>query len=143
MCNHKYDDIINLPHHISKKYPKMSNHDRAAQFSPFASLTGHGAAIEETARLTEKKRELCEEEKSIISEKLRYIQELCDKAPFVIVEYFVPDDRKAGGEYVKKECVIRKVDSLGRWIVTDDSESINIDNICNIDGDIFNTGCFI
>ena len=72
----KYSDIINLPHYVSEKHPKMSNYDRAAQFSPFAALTGHGEAISETSRITEEKRDLCEEEKIIISEKLRYICEI-------------------------------------------------------------------
>ena len=93
--NDNYDDIINLPHHVSKTHPQMSLHDRAAQFSPFAALTGHEEEINESARLTEKKTELDEDEKLRINEKLQFIQNNIDKDIMVTFTYFVPEDRKS------------------------------------------------
>lgn len=141
--NYKYDDIINLPHHISKKHPRMSSHDRAAQFSPFAALTGHSESIAETARITDKKIELCDEEKSIISEKLRYISQMKDEMPVVRLEYFVPDERKDGGAYHIWECKVKKIDDFNKCVVLDDGKYILIENIVNLDGDIFNSLQFI
>lgn len=141
--NYKYDDIINLPHHISKKHPRMSSHDRAAQFSPFAALTGHSESIAETARITDKKIELCDEEKSIISEKLRYISQMKDEMPVVRLEYFVPDERKDGGAYHIRECKVKKIDDFNKCVVLDDGKYILIENIVNLDGDIFNSLQFI
>ena len=93
-----YDDIIQLPHHVSSVHPHMSIHDRAAQFAPFAALTGHGAAIAETARLTDEKLELDESQKMVLDQKLLNIMHNADKK-CVSIEYFVKDDRKAGGRY--------------------------------------------
>ena len=89
-----YDDIINLPHPTSVRYPRMAMIDRAAQFSPFAALTGHGAAIQETARLTEQKVELTEDKKTILDEKLRL---LADNGGEAVFTYFVPDEKRAAG----------------------------------------------
>ena len=98
--SHKYDDIINLPHHVSKKHPQMSLHDRAAQFSPFAALTGHKAAINETARLTDEKQILSEDVIAKLNEQLNLIKENIGTNPIVTITYFVPDDRKSGGAYI-------------------------------------------
>ena len=95
-----YDDIINLPHHVSDKHPQMTMHDRAAQFSPFAALTGHNDAIKETARLTDRRIELSEEVKEELSRKLLYIAENISDKPVVTISYFVEDKLKQGGEYV-------------------------------------------
>ena len=130
-CN--YDDIINLPPHKSKTRPKMSNHDRAAQFSPFAALTGHSAAINETARITSSKKELTEEEMYNISEKLRYITDSCDNQREIRMIYFIPDSKKDGGVYVESICEIAKIDEINRIITTSLSEIIPIDNIYSID----------
>lgn len=138
MDNHKYDDIIDLPHYQSKTRPKMSNYDRAAQFSPFAALTGHSAAIAETARLTERKRNLTDEEKNIISEKLHYIAEVCRFDTEIVFTYFVPDRSKQGGEYVTKVCRIEAVDEIERCVRLSSGERVGIDNIMAIEGEGMN-----
>ena len=122
----KYEDIINLPHPVSKKHPRMSLYDRAAQFSPFAALTGHNAAIIETARLTEKKIRQSEDAISILNEKLHIITE--NLGAEVTITYFLPDDRKEGGAYVRhtgavkngvRNCILQSKDwmvpSLSMW----------------------------
>lgn len=98
----KYDDIINLPHHVSTKHQRLSMEQRAAQFAPFAALTGYGDAIKETARITEDRIELDDEEKIKLDNKLKKIQNNISNKPKVIVTYFVPDIRKSGGEYITK-----------------------------------------
>ena len=102
MDTHKYDDIINLPHPVSKTHPRMSLHDRAAQFSAFAALTGHDAAIKETARLTDERWEIAEDTKEQLNETLQQIAENIDKDITVTFTYFVPDLRKSGGAYVTR-----------------------------------------
>ncbi len=128
----RYDDIINLPHHVSENHPHMSMLDRAAQFSPFAALTGHGAAIEETARLTDERIELDENRKEIINEKLKFIAESADDAPEVTVVFFVPDGRKFGGEYVSLTSKVKKIDAYKRDIVFVEGTIVPIDNIYDI-----------
>lgn len=108
--SHLYDDILSLPHHVSETHPRMPMLSRAAQFSPFAALTGYDAAIEETARLTDERRELTEEEQHRISERLRQLQEQIRQRPPVKLRYFRPDDRKAGGAYLSVSGTVRKVD---------------------------------
>ena len=95
-----YADIIDLPHHVSKRHPQMSMEKRAAQFSPFAAMVGHDAAIRETARLTEKQLELSEDEKAVIDGKLQMIQAHIKEQPEVTITYFQPDEKKSGGAYV-------------------------------------------
>lgn len=106
----KYDDIINLPHPESKKHPRMSLHDRAAQFSPFAALTGHSAAIDETARLTDRKLELNEEKKAELDRIWQYLMEKVQNHPMLKVTYFIPDERKAGGIYNTVRGGLKKMD---------------------------------
>lgn len=130
--NGNYDDIINLPHHVSQKHPRMSMIDRAAQFSPFAALTGHGAAIEETARLTDKKTVLDENKKEIINEKLRIISECGDEISGVEVTHFVPDIRKTGGEYVVIIGKVKKIDGVSREIIMSDGKIIPLENVYDI-----------
>lgn len=127
-----YDDIINLPHHVSQKHPHMAMIDRAAQFSPFAALTGHGAAIEETARLTDELIELDESRKEVINEKLMFIAEAAEEASEVTVIYFVPDGRKFGGEYVSVTGKVRKIDAYKHDIVMSDGKVIPIENVYDI-----------
>lgn len=126
-----YDDIINLPHHVSTKHPQMAMIDRAAQFSPFAALTGHEEAIDETARLTDKKFELDESRKEAIDEKLRFVSETGDTVE-IKVTYFVPDRRKDGGEYVVAAGRIKKIDGISREITMTDGKIIPIENIYDI-----------
>lgn len=128
----RYDDIIDLPHHVSKKHPHMSMHDRAAQFSPFAALTGHGAAIEETARLTDEAAELDESRKEAINEKLMFISESAESSPEATIVFFVPDGRKFGGEYVSVTGKVKKIDAYKHDIVMTDGRIIPIENIYDI-----------
>lgn len=134
---HKYDDIINMPHHVSHLRPRMSNTERAAQFSPFAALTGYGAAVKETERLTDEKLELTEDEKIALNEKLQIIIENIDSEPFVEITYFEPDKRKAGGKYLTKNGKVKAVDSYSRLVTFVDKTSVSIDVIRNISSQIF------
>ena len=105
----RYDDIINLPHHIFPTRQRMSMHDRAAQFAPFAALVGYDDAVAETARLTENRPELDEQEQRAINERLAYIAEHIHEQPEVFIRYFVPDERKSGGAIVEFSGKVKKV----------------------------------
>ena len=128
----KYDDIIHLPHHVSKTRPQMSIHDRAAQFAPFAALTGHSAAIKETERLTEGQVELDESEITLINEKLRIICEKISEHPEIIVTYFVPDEKKSGGKYITLEGTVKKMDLYRKELVLMDETRIELSDIVEI-----------
>lgn len=127
-----YDDIINLPHHTSETRPKMSMIDRAAQFSPFAALTGHDAALAETARLMDTRIELDDCEKEIINEKLMMISDFSQGEPTVTVTYFKPDEKKFGGAYVDITDTVKKIDVYSREIVMANGERIPVDEILDI-----------
>lgn len=129
----KYDDIINLPHHVSAIRPHMPVSDRAAQFSPFAALTGHDAAIKETARLTEQRVELDENSKCILNEKLQMIAENLQKQSIVTITYFLPDDRKEGGAYVNVTGSVKKIDEYNRRIIMCDGTMISMNEIVYLD----------
>lgn len=131
----KYEDIINLPHPVSKKHPRMSLYDRAAQFSPFAALTGHNAAIIETARLTEKKIRQSEDAISILNEKLHIITE--NPGAEVTITYFLPDDRKEGGAYVIHTGAVKKIDRYENAVVMTDGTVIPVEDISEIKGEMF------
>ena len=107
---HRYDDIINLPHHVSAVRKRMSMHDRAAQFSPFAALTGYDDAIDETARLTDKQFELSEDERNRLDEQLRLIADRIEEQPELEVTYFQPDELKEGGAYLTTRGCVRRID---------------------------------
>ena len=104
-----YDDIFHLPRHVSEKRKKMSRHDRAAQFAPFAALTGYDDAVEETARLTGQRIELDENEKQLLNEKLQRIEARLGEDLPVCITYFVPDQRKAGGFYHTETGLVKKI----------------------------------
>lgn len=125
-----YDDIINLPHPTSAKHPRMPIADRAAIFSPFAALVGHGAAIEETARLTDQKIELTEEEKTLLDERLRLLLETGRVGAFT---YFLPDGRKDGGAYVTTVGTIKKIDPLEGQVILTDRTAIPIEDILEVE----------
>ncbi len=127
--SHQYDDIIHLPHHVSTKHPQMSMLDRAAQFSPFAALTGYEDAVDETARLTEQKIELSEDRITAISEALAELKP--DDA--VSVVYFVKDARKAGGAYLTVTGMVRKVDAFAGILMFADGTAIPFDDIFSIE----------
>ena len=129
-----YIDIINLPRHISQKHPHMSIHDRAAQFAPFAALTGHGEAINETARTVDSKIVLGEDAIQEISEKLNYIQNHIKDRQTVIITYFVPDSRKNyGGRYVTTQVIIKRIDDISQSVVCTDGTVIQLEDISDID----------
>ena len=127
----RYDDIINLPHHISPTRQRMSMHDRAAQFAPFAALVGYDEAVAETARLTELRPELDEQEQRAINERLAYIAEHIDEHPEVRIKYFVPDECKSGGAVLEFNGIVRKI--TNGIIVTADGLNICIKNITTFD----------
>lgn len=126
---HKYDDIIDLPRPVCKRSSRMTNYDRAAQFSPFAALTGFDAAIEETARLTDKRIELDEMEKLQLNEVLCEIQEKLDSQPQITATYFTYDERKSGGAYITVQGWVRKIDSYSGTLLLTDGRSIPIREI--------------
>lgn len=124
-----YEEIVNLPHHVSFSHPAMSMHDRAAQFSPFAALTGYDDAIDETARLTETKRELSAEDLEKLNRQIKYLSEHIKEQPLVAVEYFVPDERKEGGSYKKKSGRLRRIDQVMREMEFTDRVKISFDDV--------------
>lgn len=128
----KYDDIINLPRPVSRNHPPMPMADRAAQFSPFAALTGYDEAVMETGRLTDRKRELNDEEIAALNQKLQFLSEHLKEHPTVTVTFFIPDTKKAGGSYTTKTCRLKKIDTFERWIQLDDGTKIPIDDIVSI-----------
>lgn len=127
-----YKDIINLPHHVSKKHPQMSLEARSAQFAPFAALVGYDALVHETARLTDDKIEINEEEKEIIDSQLQLIKQHISDRPKVTITYFVEDKRKAGGEYVTAEANVKKIDDYKNSIVMENGLEIPIENILKL-----------
>jgi len=132
-----YDDIINHPHHISRNHPQMSMHDRAAQFSPFAALTGYEDAVGETARLTEQRRELDEQEQVELNRRLALLESKLAGHPEVRITYFVPDSRKAGGSYATVSGKVAKISSTERTITMSDGQTIAIADVTAVDGEIF------
>lgn len=133
----QYDDIINLPHHVSKTHPQMPMSDRAAQFSPFAALTGYDAAIRETGRLTDAQTELSEEDADILNEKIAVLVERISEKPHFTVTYFVPDDRKKGGAYSTISGNLRRIDEYERLLIFVDGKIIQMDTIADIECDLF------
>ena len=133
----KYEDIINLPHHVSKKHPQMLLRDRAAQFSPFAALTGHKAAINETARLTDEKQILSEDVIAKLNEQLNLIKENIGTNLIVTITYFVPDDRKSGGAYISNTGVVKKINEYNHTVILTDNTVIPIEQISEMQSDIF------
>ena len=127
-----YEDIINLPHHVSATRPQMSLHDRAAQFSPFAALTGHEAAIEETARLTEQRPELEEDAKEKLDRVLSELVRCIEERPIIHITFFKQDKRKDGGTYLSSTGRVYKLNINKRLIVMEDGTEINFDDILNI-----------
>ena len=126
---HKYDDIIDLPHHVSKTRAKMSLRERAAQFSPFAALTGHGDAVKETARLTQKKVELGEGDIEILNEKIDFLKSVINDKPYIKVAYFAKDPKKSGGAYLIYEGKLKRIDGYKRTLVFVSGKEIPLDDI--------------
>lgn len=130
--DHPYADILDLPHHTSPTRPRMSMADRAAQFSPFAALTGHDDAIRETARLTDSRVFLDAGEIASLDERLRHIATHLEDAPEVSITYFQPDGRKTGGAYRTVTGAVEEIDEYARLVLLADKTSIPIDDILDI-----------
>lgn len=127
-----YDDIIHLPHHVSSNREHMSIKDRAAQFSPFAALTGFDGAIKETARLTDQRIKLDESEKNILNEKLIIVQQQLHNHPEIELVYFEPDEKKVGGAYTCVRGIVKKIEEYERILVMQDEMRIQIEEIVDI-----------
>lgn len=132
-----YEDIIHLPHHVSAVHPPMPMEVRAAQFSPFAALTGYGDAIRETGRLTEERVELEEDEAGDLDRKLRVLQERIGDRPEITVAFFQPDARKSGGAYLTATGRIRKIDMFERRLVLEDGTRIPLEAVTGLEGGLF------
>ena len=137
--NGKYDEIMGLPHHVCKTRPQMPMSDRAAQFAPFAALTGYDAAIKETGRLTDERIELDVEALSALDMKYQLLMEALDEAPEVTITYFQPDERKAGGKYVSAVGTVKKIEDFERRITMRDGTRIPMDDVLSIDGELFSS----
>jgi len=132
-----YDDIIHLSHPVSVKHPQMPVSDRAAQFSPFAALTGHDAAIKEAARLTDERIELDEEEKLRLDDKLRIVQEMLTEQPELLVTYFRADNSKSGGSYQTIRGCVKKINVYEQVLVLTEGLMIPIGDIYELEGKVF------
>lgn len=141
MNNGKYDDIINLPHHVSNKHPRMSLEDRSAQFAPFSALTGYADAIKETERVTDRRKDIDENLQSVLDNKLHLIKESINTRPKITFTYFVPDLKKYGGEYVTVTGIVRKIDNYDQVIILEDMTKIPIFEVIDISGEIFELYC--
>jgi len=130
-----YEDIINLPHHVSERHPQMPMAERAAQFSPFAALTGFGAVIRETERQTDQMREMTENEREELDYKLGILCNFPGEKPCVAITYFVPDEKKEGGAYRTIRGQMRKIDSYKREIIMKDGSHIPIDCVLELNGE--------
>lgn len=132
-----YDDILNLPRHVSRTRPHMTTIDRAAQFSPFAALTGYDTAIKETARLTDERVELDEYMRKALNDRLQIIADQIKEHPEIAITYFQPEAKKDGGAYVAAIGTAKKIDEYERVVIMTDCTEIPIDEIISIDGKIF------
>ena len=136
MKEDNYEDIINLPHHTSKKYPRMSLEARSAQFAPFAALTGYDEVLIETARLTNERIETDETIKVIIDSKLQIIKEHIMEKPLITFMYFVPDLKKDGGKYVTVTGNVKKIDEYRNVLILENKTEIPISEIIDINENI-------
>jgi hypothetical protein len=129
----KYDDIIHLPHHTSSRHPRMSTADRAAQFSPFAALTGYDAVISETGRRTDGRLELTEDKKAELDEALRHLLQELPGHPAVRLTCFVPDERKEGGAYVTVTGNACSLQVHERLLTMTDGTQVSLDDIVELE----------
>lgn len=132
-----YDDIIDLPHHVSETHPPMSRADRAAQFSPFAALTGYDAAVRETARVTEQRIELDEGVKAELNARLNCILEHLPEHPQVSITYFMPDEKKSGGAYRTVTGAVRKLDGFAKTLTLVDGTVVPVEEMIHVEGNLF------
>lgn len=132
-----YDDIIHLPHPTSQRHPRMPISDRAAQFSPFAALSGHRTAIAETARVTQERMELDEDEKALLDERLQTLREQVSWRPEITVTWFLPDKKKAGGSYVTAAGRLQKFSEAEGTMTLEDGTVIPLADVAGLEGDLF------
>lgn len=132
-----YDDIIHLPRHVSKRHPQMSLYNRAAQFAPFAALTGYGAAIAETARQTSPKIEMMEDDRQLMDRKLSILSSHLEEEPTISITFFQPDSRKSGGHYLTITGIVKTIRTNERIIIMKDRKKISIDAIVGLEGELF------
>ncbi len=126
-----------LPHPVSKKHPQMELIDRAAQFASFAALTGHEDVMKETARRTDERLELDETQKEVLNQRLQLLQTHIAEEPLVTIEYFIPDERKCGGEYVIITDNVVKIDTTKRELVLSSGKHIAMEDLYEIDSELF------
>lgn len=134
----KYDTIINLPYNGVKNHTKMTLEERSAQFAPFAALTGYDGQIKEKARITNERIEIDEDIKALLDTKIQIIKENISNDSKVEITYFVPDNKKNGGEYVSIIDIVREIDNFNRFIVMENNIKIPINEIIDINGEMFN-----
>ena len=132
-----YEDIVNLPPHISKRHPQPSMMDRAARFAPFAAITGYEEMVLEEARVTEERIDLDEGTLSLLNEKLNMIQEFLDEEPEVTITYFEPDKKKSGGAYVNITGIVKRIDEYEHFVIMTDGKKIRIEDIYAMGSDLF------
>ena len=135
--DNKYEDIINMPHHVSNKHSQMSLYARSAQFAPFAALTGYEDAINETARETNEKIEIDEELKIILDSKLQILTDRIKQKSEILFTYFIKDQKKEGGKYITITGIVKKIDVYEGSIYLMDNTNIPINDIIDISGEIF------
>jgi len=132
-----YEDIVNLPPHISKRHPQPSMMDRAARFAPFAAITGYEEMVLEEARVTEKRIDLDEGALALLNEKLNMIQEFLDEEPEVTIMYFEPDKKKTGGAYVNIAGIVKRIDEYEHLVIMTDGKKIRIEDIFALESNLF------
>ncbi len=132
-----YDDIINLPHHVSATRPHMSSVDRAAQFSPFAALVGYDATILETARLTDEEIELSPDQIEALDARIQTVSQAMDTRPLITVTYFIPDELKSGGAYIDHTGNVKAIDTYSKTMTFTDGTKVPVGRIISIEGEIF------
>ena len=132
-----YEDIVDLPHHVSRKHPQPTMADRAARFAPFAAITGYEEMVLEEARVTDDRIEMDESSKAALNEKLNMILEFIDEQPEVSITYFEPDKRKAGGAYITVTGTVKRIDEYEHLVIMTDGKKINIDDIYNLQSELF------
>jgi Txe/YoeB family toxin of Txe-Axe toxin-antitoxin module len=132
-----YEDIVNLPRHISKVHPQATMADRAARFSPFAAISGYEDMVKEAARVTEERIDITDATKELLNEKLNMIIEFLDEEPEVTITYFEPDKKKDGGAYISITGTVKRIDEYERIVLMSDDKKIRIDEIYAIESDLF------
>ena len=130
-----YDDIISLPHPTSSRHPRMPISDRAAQFSPFAALAGHSAALAETARLTDRQIELSDDDKAVLDQKQRILLEHIKECPEITVTWFRPDEKKDGGQYITTTGRLRRIDECNQVLILVDDIKIPLTHVVDLDSE--------